>query len=177
MSDTLKRAMRGRYNAVYHSIVHTAVIRRFFYMKKKFDIPLRPFNGRKIEPAQENPLSRANPQAARSTSLCVAASRTTPFLPTFSRPASNCGFTRQTPCAPPDVTAFATGNTWRKEMNDTSTLKNWISSCSISRVTWRIIRALPGSPRVYRSAASRQAPHSPHPPHTPSARHFAAYSL
>lgn len=126
MSDTLKRAMRGRYNAVYHSIVHTAVIRRFFYMKKKFDIPLRPFNGRKIEPAQENPLSRANPQAAAKYfsvrgRLCC----TTPFLPTFSRPASNCGFTRQTPCAPPDVTAFATGNTWRKEMNDTSTLKNW----------------------------------------------------
>ena len=33
------------------------------------------------------------------TSRWVAASRTTPFFPTFSFPASNCGFTRQTPSA------------------------------------------------------------------------------
>lgn len=42
-----------------------------------------------------------------TTSRCTALSRTTPFFPTFSRPASNCGLIRQTICPP----SFNSNNT------------------------------------------------------------------
>ena len=73
------------------------------------------------------------------TSRWVSASRTTPFLPTFSRPASNWGFTRQTPAAWSAVTARATGKMCFREMKETSTLKNSTGSASWSGVTLRML--------------------------------------
>ena len=62
-----------------------------------FDVPLGAANGR-VRQAKDCkadfPL-RA-PESARAPPDARPGSRTTPFLPTFSRPASNCGLTRQT---------------------------------------------------------------------------------
>ena len=54
------------------------------------------------------------------TSRCTAGSRTTPFFPTFSLPASNCGLIRHT-ISPFSVRRFLTGRrTLVREIKDTS---------------------------------------------------------
>lgn len=53
--------MGRRYNAVYHGIIHTAVIWPFFHIKQKFNIPLRPFDGREIQPRAGKPVFARKP--------------------------------------------------------------------------------------------------------------------
>ena len=69
------------------------------------------------------------------TSLCTFLSLTTPFFPTFSLPASNCGFIKHT-ILPLSVRRFFTGkSTFVREINDTSIDANSILSSIASGVT------------------------------------------
>ena len=67
--------------------------------------------------------ARPGPRATRdrsSTSTCTARSRTTPPLPTRSRPASNCGLTRARPRYPERRHSSTGPRASVREMNDTS---------------------------------------------------------
>ena len=69
-----------------------------------------------------------------STSRWTLGSRTTPFLPTFSRPASNWGFTRQTTRPLSFSTPRRAGRMSRREIKETSTLAKSRASGICSRV-------------------------------------------
>ena len=96
--DLFNQALRQRLRGIAVLDVHQV-----------FNVALGSLMGEKSRPAGVKWFAMAYPSAIFSTSRWVAGSRTTPFLPTFSRPASNCGLTRQTPTASGVQMASATG--------------------------------------------------------------------
>src|SRR5690606_24052201 len=95
--------------------------------------PSPPLIGEWVSPMSSNPIDAANPSTDSSTSRWTAGSRTTPDLPTLSRPASNCGLTRATVSPPGASTALRGGKISFSEMNDTSMVAasgRWPSSMS-----------------------------------------------
>jgi len=81
----------------------------------------------------EKPESFACVRKFSSTSRCTSGSRTTPFFPTFSRPASNWGLMRQATCPPSFKTRCTAGRINFSEINDTSMLAKSSSSGIWSR--------------------------------------------
>ena len=69
------------------------------------------------------------------TAICTALSRTTPFLPTFSLPASNCGFIRHTALPPSFKSVRITGIMCESDINETSTEAKSNKSGTCSFVT------------------------------------------
>ena len=78
--------------------------------------------GDQERPRTEKPLSCAVFRAWSMTSSWTLGSLTTPFLPTFSLPASNWGLIRQTISPPGGRMAAAGGRILDREMKETSTL-------------------------------------------------------
>ena len=124
---------------------------------------------------------------SRKTWRCTSGSRTTP-LRTWSRPASNCGFTSTTARHGAASTPNTGGSTSRSEMNDTSAVANvgrkGRSSAVIERALRRSITVTRGSAtsrscswfRPTSTAATRAAPwaskQSVKPPvEAPTSRH------
>ena len=68
--------------------------------RKNSRLPVSPVIGDSVMAARTNPTSAAARVASSTTRACTAGSRTTPFLPTSARPASNCGLTSATTSAP-----------------------------------------------------------------------------
>ena len=100
--------------------------------------PSGPFTGENVRFLISNPIETAKSITIFITSRCTAGSRTTPCLPTFSLPASNCGFIRHTICPSLARSAFTGPRTFVSEINETSMLENWILSAISSGVTYRI---------------------------------------
>ena len=96
--------------------------------------PSGPFIGEKVIPFTVNPASRALSRKRSTTSRWTLGSRTTPFLPTFSRPASNWGFTRHTACPSGFSRPARAGRMSRREIKETSTLAKSRGSGTCSRV-------------------------------------------
>ena len=84
------------------------------------------------------PISFAKEMTFSMTSRCTDLSRTTPFFPTFSFPASNCGLIRQTISPPSRNNSFAGPRTFVREIKDTSTEAKSSTSAISSGVTYRI---------------------------------------
>ena len=68
-----------------------------------------------------NPVLSVMAVTVSMTSSWTFLSRTTPFLPTFSRPASNWGFIRQTISPPLSRISKAGGRILDREIKETST--------------------------------------------------------
>src|SRR3954468_16425216 len=83
-------------------------------------LPLGPGSPLEAKPSTEQPSDA--PHAATSTRAArrTAGSRTTPPLPTSSRPASNCGLTMHSASKRSAAHASTAGSTLRSEMNETS---------------------------------------------------------
>ena len=67
-----------------------------------------------------NPFSIANSDIISITSIWIFLSLTTPFLPTFPFPASNCGFIKATISPSIFNNSLALGKTSFKDIKDTS---------------------------------------------------------
>ncbi len=100
----------------------------------------------------------ARSAAVRSPSC---ASRTMPPLPTASRPASNCGLTRNTPQAPGAASCNAGGSTRRSEMNETSATITCGASPTSAAVRSRAF-SLRATPHADRRPASGRAARARH---------------
>lgn len=85
-------------------------------------LPFAPVTGLKVSPAGCKSFSVAYCTTFLITSSCTFLSRTIPFLPTCSLPASNCGFTRHTSVPSVPRSFEATGKTSFNYMKDTSML-------------------------------------------------------
>ena len=105
-------------------------------MYKRYSIfPSGPFTGENVSPLMMKLSSVAYLITISITSSCTLKSLTTPFLPTFSLPASNCGFIRQTISALSFRRLTAAGRTLVREMKDTSTEAKSAFSGKSSSVT------------------------------------------
>ena len=96
--------------------------------------PSGPRMGEKSKPATVKSPWAAWVRKPSSTSKWTLGARTTPFLPTFSRPASNWGFTRQTARPLSFSRPRRAGRMSRREMKETSTLAKSRASGICSRV-------------------------------------------
>ena len=91
--------------------------------------------GLKLEKAMNNFGVSLDGKVCMDVGASTAGSRTTPFFPTFSLPASNCGLIRQT-ISPSSVRRFLTGrSTFVREMKETSIDENCAGSCRSSGST------------------------------------------
>ena len=96
---------------------------RFSDIHQILDVSFRSADRRIVQPQRlESLCGRIGKRRADDLLMdCrIAGSRTTPFLPTFSRPASNCGLIRQTISAPGFMISKAAGRIFESEMKETS---------------------------------------------------------
>ncbi len=112
-------------------------------------------------PTRINPSASAAAATSSITRACTAGSRTSPPLPTSSRPASNCGFTSATTSAPGARSGTMAGRTCRSEMNETSivTMSKARASCGklIRRQRARVDALDDDDPRIGAQSSSPAA--------------------
>src|SRR5581483_3114172 len=82
--------------------------------------PFGPGSSELAYPSTLTQIERAASPTATSAERRAAASRTTPPLPTASRPTSNCGLIRARQSNSGEVQASTEGSTFASEMNETS---------------------------------------------------------
>ena len=83
-------------------------------------LPSGPLTGDHVRAMALILLLSAKPITRAMTSAWTAGSLTTPFFPTFSRPASTYGLIRQTMSLPGTESFLTTGSTRESEMKETS---------------------------------------------------------
>ena len=93
---------------------------RFRATSSASTFPAGPGTGESSTPCTSSPCSSIQRRIPSIASRRAWGSRTTPPFPTFSRPTSNCGYTRATRSPPGSSFGSTAGSTCRSEMKLTS---------------------------------------------------------
>ncbi len=94
------RWLAARSRCAFATMPTARIYPRPFKCRKNSRLPVSPVIGDSVIAARTNPTSAAAAAASSTTRVCTLGSRTTPFLPTSARPASNWGLTSATMSAP-----------------------------------------------------------------------------